>query len=80
MAIVTTISGYTSTAMRTMTMTTSSPVTERDLPLTMEPGGQGARGLGQELEKLLVSPFILAVVGAGHNCFVALSCDAPESE
>ena len=53
------------TAMRTMTMTTSSTVTEGDIPLTMEPGGQGARGLGQELEKLLVSPFILAVLGAG---------------
>ena len=63
MAKVTTVSGYTSTA---MTMTTSSPVTEGHIPLTMEQGGQGARGLGQELEKLLVSPFILAVLGAGE--------------
>ena len=47
-------------------MTTSSPVTEGDIPLTMEPGGQGARGSGQELEKLLVSPFILVLLGAGE--------------
>ena len=47
-------------------LTISSPVTEGNIPLTLEPGGQGARGLGQELEKLLVSPFILAVVGAGE--------------